>query len=39
VVARHPVLRDLGALVSMGCGIALAFAMFLRLSPGSGGQS
>jgi hypothetical protein len=39
VVARHPVLRDLGAMVSMGCGIALAFALFLRLPPGSEGQA
>ena len=33
--ARHPVLRDLGVVVSIGCGIALAFALFVRLGPGA----
>jgi predicted exporter len=33
--ARHPVLRDLGAVVSIGCGIALAFALFVRLGHGA----
>ncbi|WP_242392180.1 MMPL family transporter [Anaeromyxobacter oryzisoli] len=39
LVARHPVLRDLGAVVTLGCGLALPFALFLRLPPGREGQA
>ncbi|HET9598471.1 MAG TPA: hypothetical protein VFP65_22980 [Anaeromyxobacteraceae bacterium] len=39
VLARHPVLRDLGATVALGCGISLAFALFVRLPRSSEGQS
>lgn len=31
VLARHPVLRDLGATVAIGCAVSLAFALFVRL--------
>jgi hypothetical protein len=31
LLARHPVLRDLGATVTIGCGVSLAFALFLRV--------
>ncbi len=31
VLARHPVLRDLGITVALGCVVSLAFALFLRL--------
>jgi hypothetical protein len=33
VVAEHPVLRDLGATVAIGCGVSLAFALLVRLAP------
>jgi hypothetical protein len=36
IVARHPVLRDLGITVALGCGISLAFALFIRIEPPSG---
>jgi hypothetical protein len=29
--ARHPVLRELGATVTLGCAVSLAFALFVRL--------
>lgn len=35
--ARHPVLRDLGATVAIGCGVSLLFALFLRLEPRKAG--
>ncbi len=31
VAARHPVLRDLGMVVSLGAGMSLAFALFIRV--------
>ncbi|HEX9051270.1 MAG TPA: hypothetical protein VF841_12130 [Anaeromyxobacter sp.] len=31
VLARHPVMRELGVTVAIGCGISLAFALFVRL--------
>jgi hypothetical protein len=34
VLARHPVLRELGATVAIGCGVSLAFALFFRLPEG-----
>ncbi len=30
-LARHPVMRELGITVAVGCGISLAFALFVRL--------
>jgi hypothetical protein len=39
VLARHPVLRNLGVTVAVGCGISLVFALFVRLPPSSEGQS
>lgn len=33
IFARHPVLRDLGITVVFGCGISLAFALFIRVAP------
>ncbi len=35
VFAQHPVLRDLGATVAIGCAISLAFALFVRLDEGA----
>lgn len=29
--ARHPLLRELGATVTLGCAVSLAFALFIRL--------
>jgi predicted exporter len=29
--ARHPVLRELGATVTLGCAVSLAFALLVRL--------
>lgn len=37
--ARHPVLRDLGSTVVIGCGLSLAFALFVRLAPSRGGRA
>lgn len=34
--ARHPVLRDLGSTVVIGCGLSLVFALFVRLAPARG---
>ena len=31
--ARHPVLRDLGFTVLIGCGLSLVFALFVRVAP------
>jgi hypothetical protein len=31
VLARHPVMRELGITVAIGCGVSLAFALFVRL--------
>jgi predicted RND superfamily exporter protein len=31
--AKHPVLRDLGMVVSLGAGMSLAFALFVRFLP------
>jgi hypothetical protein len=31
VLARHPVMRQLGITVAIGCGVSLAFALFFRL--------
>jgi len=31
ILARHPVLRDLGTTVVIGCGVALLFALLVRL--------
>lgn len=31
MLARHPVLRDLGLTVTLGCGVSLVFALFVRL--------
>jgi hypothetical protein len=31
--ARHPVLRDLGFIVLLGCGLSLALALFVRIAP------
>ncbi len=38
ILARHPVLRELGITVSIGCAVSLAFALFLRLRPAGGGS-
>jgi hypothetical protein len=39
VLAEHPVLRSLGAVVAAGCGLALAIALFVRLAPGRAGRA
>lgn len=39
VFARHPVLRDLGVTVVIGCGLSLAFAVVFRLRTGRGGEA
>jgi hypothetical protein len=31
VLARHPVMRELGITVAIGCGVSLVFALFVRL--------
>lgn len=37
VLARHPVLHELGATVAIGCGVSLVFALVFRLPPGDEG--
>ncbi len=37
VLARHPVLHELGATVAIGCGVSLVFALFFRLPLGEEG--
>jgi predicted exporter len=37
--ARHPVLRELGAIVTLGCAVSLAFALFVRLPAGDEGPA
>jgi hypothetical protein len=37
--ARHPVLRELGATVTLGCAVSLAFALFVRLPAGDEGPA
>jgi hypothetical protein len=39
VLARHPVMRDLGATVALGCSVSLAFALFVRLPPRDEGRA
>lgn len=37
ILARHPVMRDLGATVALGCSVSLAFALFVRIPPDAEG--
>jgi hypothetical protein len=39
ILARHPVLRDLGVTVVLGCGISLAFALCIRIEPPRAGAT
>ena len=39
VLARHPVMRELGVTVAVGCGVSLAFALFVRLPPADEGSA